>query len=210
MLNKFESVEEMEKSYESLEREFTRKCQELSRVKKELEERAGDEGKCEAEAIDGVIVDESGEVEEPQLASVETESEKELAENKVDAVQDSSVAFGVELRARAGEFLAKFPEARGYAKEISKAILADPSLLRCDEPFVVAYALVKASENKAKQQVEDAQEKTISQKTESVAPAKKVVPVMTSGVKGFSPFVSKPKFRTLEDARSELINRYFG
>ena len=192
MIEKFENVEEMEKSYQNLEKEFTKKCQELAGLKKELlslKEQEAEENNVPAE---------------PVVALVEEQAEPEKVEEPIKNASE----FGLDFRAKAGEFLRQNEDAKAYSKEISKILLKDKSLLNCSDPFMVAYAMVLKNEAKNKPKMEEV---PVSKKIESVMEdIKPTVPLISKEMVGLAPVKTKPKFKTLEDAREELLNRYFG
>lgn len=203
MLEKFSCAEELEKSYMNLEKEFTKKCQELASLKKELVESVG---------VNEPVLDENEPLEDEvqhEEVCVEAEDNSSLCDEKVlENLHEKSV-FGVDFRAKAGEFLKNNDDAKQYAKDISKLLIKDKSLLNCSDPFMVAYAMVLKDQLKSKPQVDDVCE---TEDLKEVVPKKssvEVLPLISKTMVGGAPFKSKPKFRTLEDARNELMNRYF-
>ena len=159
MIEKFQDAEQMEKSYENLEKEFTKKCQELSLLKKQLEEKVKEEPK--------------------------------------------SPEINLEFRTKASEFLSSISDAKEYSKEMSKILLTDKEILSLSDPFKVAYAMAKV--NKSNEKIEEPKEEKIETTVEEVI-KKPSVPL---GASGFPPARIKPKFKSLDDAREELISRYF-
>ena len=229
MIGKFENEEALLKSYGDLEKEFTKKCQELSKVKKELEEvkkplteedvdtlESAEDLTLEAIGDDATAVGEvvkEQEVVEPHeiIDRVEEAGEKiEIEENLV--TEEGVEKFDkLDFRAKANEFLLNNSDARVYSKEIAKLLMKDKSLLSCSDPFQVAYALVlkernergkietpkPVSEENFKDETTDMREKTsdivslLGRKTASAKPLRVV-----------------QKFRTMDDARAELLRRF--
>lgn len=185
MIEKFNDTETMEKSYENLEKEFTKKCQELSRVKNELRELQ------EEKNADLVIT-----------AGASPRPTETIEEGK--ATDDEPTKFNTEFRAKAGEFIRKNADAKAYSREISKVLLKDPSLLNCADPFAVAYALVLKDKKPENKEVS-----VLVQEITAPVEQKPSIPVISKEMVGFVPGKVKPKFSSLDDARSELINRYF-
>lgn len=160
MIEKFADAEQMEKSYENLEKEFTKKCQELSALKKQLEEKTKEEPKT------------------PEI--------------------------NLEYRAKASEFLSSISDAKEYSKEMSKILLENKEILSLSDPFGVAYAMAKVKKSEEKNE-----EETKTQPKEEEVREVIKTPVAPLGVSGFPPARIKPKFKSLDDAREELISRYF-
>lgn len=237
MIGKFENEEALLKSYGDLEKEFTKKCQELSRVKKELEMRES-EKQVECDEDDNgtiVIANDAGEdagqpVEGEEVATAETVNtleneeffEPEMTENldgDVDNLtggQDLSRGDNLALdnllvRAKANEFLISNADAREYARDIAKVLLSDKSLLSCSDPFGVAYALVLKNKQKIDKNEVKVQEnlaKIPIEKQGEELNTKSTISLLGKNLATFSPARVVQKYRTMDDARAELMRRF--
>lgn len=229
MIGKFENEEALLKSYGDLEKEFTKKCQELSKVKKELEEvkkplieddvdtlESADDLTLEAIGDDATAVGEvvkEQEVAEPHeiIESVEEAGEKIEIEENLVAEEGVEKFDKLDFRAKANEFLLNNSDARAYSKEIAKLLMKDKSLLSCSDPFQVAYALVlkernergkietpkPVSEENFKDEITDTREKT-----------RDIVSLLGRKTASAKPLRVVQKFRTMDDARAELLRRF--
>jgi len=217
LANKFNDEKALVESYQKLEREFTKKCQELSRLKQDLENK---ESEVEEVLSDVPMEEEFIEVVLPEgvdttpIETVETIKEESVETGKEEIAEPSRVEevvastqneyFNLDFRAKAGEFMQKSPEAKPYAKEISKILLQDRSLLNCSDPFAVAFAL--ALKNCKKTENEPAVEDT---KAENELKQLPKVSVLSGGVIGLAPRENKKKFSSISDAGEEVLKRFF-
>ena len=96
MIGKFENEEALLKSYNDLEKEFTKKCQELSRVKKELEEKDS-QVESHVDGREDEVVDAGETIENADVIN----QNEELAENDKIAIKafldDVSQILGVDF-----------------------------------------------------------------------------------------------------------------
>lgn len=243
MIGKFENEEALLKSYTDLEREFTKKCQELSKIKKELacgesasleilEPEVQGEIKVEEESVNAENVINDGEIadisldgldelvagsEEKREEIVEEESTREDCSKNNDikeaeSVESNEPIFGLDFRVKASEFLRNNEEAKEYAKEISKMLLKDKSLLSCSDPFGVAYALVLKEKGKQVEEKMVEPKNEIIKEQNAIEKATNKIPasigVLGKSASGFSSHRVVQRFRTMEDARSELLRRF--
>ena len=128
--NKFATADELEKAYDSLQREFTKKCQVNSRLSRELEE------------LRNAKVTTDG---EPLTARPEGRgNETPTALNGVEAT--TPVYESPDWECRVGEFMKKYPQAARYTQSIAKTLAGDPSLAMREDCLERAYfdVLVKA------------------------------------------------------------------
>ena len=229
---KFNSPEELKAGYISLEKEFTKKCQELSAVKKEMEKELI---KMEASVIDELALasenldDLASEVldgesmADEQIAEseeiIEFNSEAEEVGEKIEKVEEPITSseveeknkkpyeFGLKFRNDVIKFLSKFPDAKNYMKEISKILLKDKSLLSSSEPIKYAYFMAKGKAEDSKK--EDEKHSEIAAKNSSSQIEQKSYPRLLGASRaGFGGAASK-KYSSFEDARADLISRYF-
>ena len=206
-LDKFNDAEALEQSYFSLEREFTKKCQELARVKKELE--LASNSKVEDAEVQEDFVTPENESQEPapivtQVVEQEPATLIEPVEAQAPTEDLKQVNFNLDFRARAGEFLQKTQDAKKYAKEMAKILLADKSLLNCADPFAVAYALAVQREKK-----DEVKEKNVISEESSPVEVVPNVSILTSSIQGAAPRGAKKRCSTLSEAGEEILKRYF-
>ena len=231
MIGKFENEEALLKSYGDLEREFTKKCQELSKLKKEFAE-------LDTKGSDEIVVDNEEKVSaeeavdeiEPRATNVEVVDEEishdlilnnaikndvdEDADEKKEPLEKRELDESFNnllVRAKANEFLLNNIEARAYSREIAKVLMKDKSLLSCSDPFQVAYALVlkdKQSRGTSTSH-EPALNGVVEVKEESVDSTKiGGVSLLGRNHSVFSPARIVKKYRNIDDARDELIRRF--
>lgn len=197
MVGKFLDEDSLIKSYESLEREFTKKCQELSKLKREMEENVVLERLEEASEVDAVGAEEQAMDAGVQLPA--PEAQKEVLEETDFVIDDK-------IKADATSFTTKFPEAKELSRDIAKELILNKALLKLDNPFYLAYLIVKDKKGGEKKVV------TVENTTKGpeVIEEKEVFPKLLKGSKrdGFSAPLKK-KYSSLEDARGDLISRYF-
>ena len=236
MIGKFENEEALLKSYGDLEKEFTKKCQELSRVRKELEMR---ECERQVEVIEDkneetVVANDAGEEVREALGNEDAEvgsfndierdmaNGPEIIESSDGVVEDLAVvqdmpsaenlAFdNLLVRAKANDFLISNADAREYARDIAKVLLADKSLMACSDPFTVAYALVlknKQHENKNEVKKQENLAKLPLKKEDEDIKSKATVSLLSRNIASFSPARVVQKYRTMDDARAELMRRF--
>ena len=230
MIGKFENEEVLLKSYGDLEKEFTKKCQELSRVKKELEDARQGFGEMQTDEIQKTDLIESEITSQPVEEVVEDaeltmnllEEEKCEQEVETDEVSQTdewasgtndSVQFDkLGFRLKANEFLAENSEARAYTKEIAKVLLSDKSLLSCADPFKVAYALVLKDKSSVLADVhpikEGEMEKSDSRDNEELKKINPSVSLLGRKTSTVAPIRVVQKYRTMDDARAELMRRF--
>lgn len=131
--NKFATADELEKAYDSLQKEFTKKCQVNSRLSRELEElksKAGAQGETQGE---------------PQTARPEgRENETPTALNGAQAT--TPVYESPDWDGRVAEFMKKYPSAARYTAGIAKVLAEDKALASREDCLERAYfdVLVKA------------------------------------------------------------------
>ncbi len=128
--NKFATADELERAYDSLQREFTRKCQANSRLSREIEELRNAKA-----TTDG----------EPPTARPEgREIETPTALNGAEAT--TPVYESPDWESRVGEFMKKYPQAARYTQSIARTLAHDPSLASREDCLERAYfdVLVKA------------------------------------------------------------------
>lgn len=225
LINKFNSEEALCESYQKLEKEFTRKCQELAKVKKELEEKIekqetfiSSEPEFEEVVLPAGLEEVSGDNETLNNESVTTsesvvsnqieEVVDRVNEDKKETTTTQNEYFNLDFRAKAGEFMQKTPKARAFAKEISKILLTDKTLLNCSDPFGVAFALAlkNASEKNSELKTSEVKEG----EEEQVVTPQMIIPkisVLSSGVIGTSPRETKKRFNSISDAGEEILKR---
>lgn len=273
MIGKFNDVTALEKSYESLEKEFTKKCQELSAIKKQMMQSAetvdesettnknaenaesivknenndtqnvdiiqgdviatsvlGDDtiSDCDGALDDTLTVNSSNLVESnnssigsisdglEKVSSVgdtissgsEDDGFKSNKENNSDKFEFNSLDF----RTRAGEFLASNPEAREYAKEMSKILLTDKSLFNTTDPFKLAFALAKVNNLagvSVKKESETAKPSSNSLNIEASEPMGDSSPVaiLTSKMVGNAPAGARSVYNSLSEASESLLRQ---
>lgn len=128
--NKFATADELEKAYDSLQREFTKKCQVNSRLSRELEELRNAK-----ETTYG----------EPPTARPEGR-EKETPTALNGAKATTPVYESPDWESRVGEFMKKYPQAARYTQSIAKTLAQDQSLAMREDCLERAYfdVLVKA------------------------------------------------------------------
>lgn len=261
MIEKFNDISALEKSYESLEREFTKKCQELSELKKQVAQSSennickslhetNDENSeethksadCDTQNVDTVVLGEDFTVvsdsvntneSEPddvltdaitigdtksvcdeKLINNESENEKTAEDEKLKTRQaDNSDKFdfgSLDFRTKASEFLASNPEAREYAKEISKILLTDRTLFKTADPFKLAFALAKVNNlagPSAGSKPETVTQNNNSGSVEAVEPMGVSTPVaiLSSRMVGNAPAGARSGYRTLSEASESLL-----
>ena len=225
MIGKFENEEALLKSYGDLEREFTKKCQELSRVRKELELRVGETKVSEDveanEAVEEIsqneelvdFVESLHEQEvEPQITEPVVDDEaRQLGIMEVEPEKAVSVGDNLIFRAKANEFLLNNSDAAGYSREIAKVLMKDKSLLSCADPFQVAYALVlknKKDEVKSNEKEIVTEEKKQQVYDSGVGREAVGVSLLGKNRSAFSPARIVQKYKTMDDAREELLRRF--
>lgn len=128
--NKFATADELEKAYDSLQKEFTRKCQVNSELSRQLEKL-----RSEKETSGG----------EPLKARPEgRENETPTALNGAEAT--TPVYESPDWESRVGEFMKKYPQAARYTQSIARTLAKDPSLAKREDCLERAYfdVLVKA------------------------------------------------------------------
>lgn len=195
-LDKFSSAEALENSYRELEKEFTKKCQELAKVRNELENQKNING------VDGVEKLEEENISQPVLSEVVAEEAK-VEEVPQTPIETPSSPFNLEFRAKVNEFLNNFPQAREYAREISKILLTDRSILNCSNPFKVAYLLAK--ENSFKPEPIK-KEEVKNEEIVSVLPS---VSILSGSIVGSAPRRENIRHKSIADAGNEVLKRYF-
>lgn len=261
MIEKFNDISALEKSYESLEREFTKKCQELSELKKQVAQSSennickslhetNDENSeethksadCDTQNVDTVVSGEDFTVvsdsinfseNEPngavtdvvtsnetkiadgeKIISDQSEIIKETEDEKLKTRQaDNSDKFdfgSLDFRTKASEFLALNPEAREYAKEISKILLTDRTLFKTADPFKLAFALAKVNNlagPSAGSKPETVTQNNNSGSVEAVEPMGVSTPVaiLSSRMVGNAPAGARSGYRTLSEASESLL-----
>ena len=226
MIGKFENEEALLKSYSDLEKEFTKKCQELSKLKREVEEREKQvEDDAEAESVELVdaneavevidLIEDAGTGEEAVLheivEAVEGDNKNDCADSSL-VDEDENVDFNnLIVRARANEFLINNTDAREYARDIAKLLMKDKSLMKCADPFQVAYALVLKDRRKDERVFEEGTKKESVKEEKNVQEEEIVKPninLLGRNASVFSPARVVQKFRTMDDAREELLRRF--
>ena len=219
MIGKFSSEEELLKGYENLEKEFTKKCQELSLLKKEQEAQ-----KSQSEdlaSLDNLCERKEGEeekLEEANLPLDKSSCQDDFASaiQKEENLQNKEASFN---RVQALELLLSRPDAKEYSREIAKELIVNKSLKNADNPFFMAYLIVKDRMGGCEKQTEksikneEKHQKTETKLKETEENSKKtedVFPSLLLGTKGDGIGVPyRKKYSSLEDARADLINRYF-
>lgn len=163
--DKFNSEEELVKAYKQLEREFTKKSQELSQLKKEREESvlaseddvfSMPELMCLSQEENNLeLSDENALIDEQKIEEIGDglggcEEEKVEGEPvvspEIDKTDGDKSQLDVDFREKASRFLRSAPEVKAYSKEIAKVLLENKNLLNCDDPLSVAYSLVRGQE----------------------------------------------------------------
>lgn len=206
---KFKDEEGLVKGYESLEKEFTKKCQELSDAKKRISELEG----IKASYSSDTYVGETPEITqtlnegEQNYNSEEVVEEPVVEENSATSIKEKpeNSQFGVDFRARVVKFLSSNPDAKGYIKDISKILLSEKGLMNTSDPLMTAYLIAKG---KAPKEV-IVEEKQAPK--EEVKKAQKVYPRVLGDVYATSFGVgTSKKYSSFEDARNDLLTKYFG
>lgn len=232
--DKFNSEEELVKAYKQLEREFTKKSQELSQLKKEREE-SGKVSEDEASSMSDLmclsqeennlelsdenvlmgeqkIEDDLGSREEEK---VETEP---IVSPKIDKTDGDKSQLDVDFREKASRFLRSAPEVKAYSKEIAKVLLENKNLLNCDDPLSVAYSLVRGQEVikndgvcRKMQEEKDLSTNIINGLAGDNPIQPKVIDVAILSGRGLgsAPRGVRRRCATLEEAGEEVLKQYF-
>lgn len=218
MSGKFLNEESLIKSYENLEREFTKKCQELSRLKKEISESEikKDENVKNKEdsqqKVDEALIEAVEEVEEKiekeqdeasgngEDVTLEKKNEDSIQTEKVKTIISRSVAE--KLKKGAEELFEKYPESVNLKKEITQELLNSRELLSHQSPFYLAYLIVKDKMKLKEKPIKN------EEKQDKIS-AEDVFPAIMGGSKGGFSSPAKKKYSSFEDARGDLISRYF-
>lgn len=206
IVNKFQDEQALISSYKELEKEFTKKCQELARVKQELLDKSEQEDELGNEQQD--INEDFEPVPQIVVENENVEPEKE-PEKISDVVVEKSVStqngqFDIEFRAKVNEFFKNTPEAKEFSKEISKILLADKSLLNCTNPIKVAYLLAK--EKRGETPKERVEEKVVAVEDSVNIPN---ITILSNGVLGSAPRREEKRCKSIFEAGEEVIKRYF-
>lgn len=224
MIGKFSSEQELLRSYESLEKEFTKKCQELGRLKKEQEAQDTNSKDLleKVDNLDSVCATSEAEAGEDKKtyppAKVEEFANLASALNKEEKAEKGEHFYD---RAQALELLLSRPDAKNYSREIAKELIINKSLQSAENPFFMAYLIVKdrmGENEKTKENSIKSEEK--QQKTETKLDKLSALqndgdifssfPALLKGTKSDGVGVPyRKKYTSLEDARGDLINRYF-
>lgn len=128
---KFKDAKSLLEAYNSLEKEFTRKSQELSRVLKENQQE---------KLVKNNTEDKTNQFENENSPSQKSEAsptnEKSASENGEELVYKKP-----DWKSNVVDFFTAHPEAKTYAKEMSKVILANPSIAKSKDCLMLAYKL---------------------------------------------------------------------
>lgn len=225
---KFKGEEELLKGYTNLEKAFTKKCQETSELKRELdalkEKLTESEKDKDIEVFSDIEVAQDGE----ESATIEgdnertIESESAIIKEVIKEENAEEVAAGEKVVEFKGEddglnfssskfksdvirFLTKTPDAKLYLSEIGKILLENRALLTTASPVETAYFIAKGKMAKENSEKIDLNAKTFSVKESTDA---KVYPKLISGrSEGFGTRERK-KYGSFEDARADLL-KYF-
>ena len=140
-LGKFKSKEALLEAYNSLQKEFTKKCQKLSKFEKETitsldKENVVNEEKIEN--LDNVSITDSNKIDEKNLNINEQDTLSNEADLKVYEKSD--------WNEKLAKFLHENEDAKDYATEISSLILENPELAKKDDALDQAWGMV-ASKN---------------------------------------------------------------
>ncbi len=123
--NKFATADELERAYDNLQREFTRKCQQYSRLEKEMSRLKSADAKGEESA-------------EPQTARPEgRDTETPTAAN--GAAAKTPAYESPDWESRVSGFFREYPSASTYAKEIAGELAKDRELATRDDCLERAY-----------------------------------------------------------------------
>lgn len=228
---KFKDEESLVKGYENLEKEFTKKCQELGEIKKRVKDLGVDLGTIfngenneKGTTEETVILEPSEEVKGCECDNLDKTKINEVEAEKREKIEKEAEIVGKNpqinmenFKSEVAAFLEKEPDAKNYIKDISKILIKDKSLFNTDSPLKIAYMMAKslASEFKSKQaNKEDVNnekvdeestggEKTVEKKSALVYPT-----FLGGGGSKFG-FRTNKKYSSFEDARADLISRYF-
>lgn len=124
--NKFATADELERAYDNLQREFTKKCQQNSELTRAL---------AEARELPAVAAKEGGEPEEERPEGRETETPTAL--NGSDPTTPRYELPDWENRVNV--FMRDYPSAERYFREIAKELASDQSLATRDDCLERAY-----------------------------------------------------------------------
>lgn len=125
--NKFATSDELERAYDNLQREFTKKCQQNSELTRALAEAR--------ESVPSVTTNESGEPaeERPQGRDKETPT-------ALNASDPTTPRYELpDWDERVQGFMQKYPSAERYFKEMAKELATDSSLAMRDDCLEQAY-----------------------------------------------------------------------
>lgn len=215
MQNKFLSSDDLTKSYNELERAFTKKCQENASLKKELESLKSVATIEANEIAISKSLDDIVEENAQSLDKIVEETEEKRGEEKIEETSPQEQALNLfdsaKVRIDAQKFLVENQEAKSYSKDISKLLIKNPELLKLDNPYMVAFGLVLANEKKEKKNLEPILlDETDSQEKEQL-PQTSVGAILPRVLGKESKILTTPKkkYSSFEDARYDLILRYF-
>jgi len=192
-IGKFKDATKLYEAYNNLQAEFTRKCQELANIKKQVE--ADELSKDDINASSDNTIAESS----------ENNSREEKTAKK--ALSDSDFA------AKLLKFAENNPEALTFVEQIKDEIKTNSGLEQLDDGFQIAYRLVQEkqkyspAELMASQQFvedfimtnEEVKNKVIDNYIKSLASEKKT-PKLISGENTFSALAGNTEIASLADA----------
>lgn len=124
--NKFATADELERAYDNLQREFTKKCQQNSELTRAL---------AEAREIPAVIAEEGGEPEEERPEGRETETPTALNDSDPTTPRYELPDWEEKVK----DFARDYPSAERYFKEIAKELASDNGLATRDDCLERAY-----------------------------------------------------------------------
>lgn len=130
--NKFATADELEKAYDNLQREFTRKCQQNSALSKALEQ-----AKCHAgEGEENKITADT--CKEPSVQRPEgQETELPTADNGGTAT--TPVYESPDWDEKVKKFMQDYPSAQRYTRRIAKVIAENTQLATCEDCLEKAF-----------------------------------------------------------------------
>lgn len=128
--NKFATADELEKAYDNLQREFTKKCQANSRLSRELDELKSVAKNAEEKADLYAV--------KPPAAQTEGR-EKETPTEEISAAAKTPAYELPDWESIVAEFMKKYPSAERYTQKIAKALAEDRDLAMADNCLERAY-----------------------------------------------------------------------
>lgn len=127
--NKFATADELEKAYDNLQREFTKKCQQNSELSRALKQTAQAVQKCGR--TDG----------EPRMSQTEGREKETSTETECDCAK-TPVYDSPEWENKVSEFFREYPAAQRYTDKIAKALASDADLAKRGDCLERAYFAV--------------------------------------------------------------------